>query len=119
MTCKSDLLRATSGLRRPRCQTFLLMSLFFLNVVGVVRVAAQSDLAILSSQGQAALRDQQFDRAVQLYEQITKLDSRSAQAHSNLGLALYMSAKYPRAIQEFQKALQLIPPFANPKFHSR
>ena len=107
MTRKSDLLHATSGLRRPRCQTSLLMCLFFLNVVGVVRVAAQSDLATLSSQGQAALRDQQFARAVQLYEQIIKLDSRSAQAHSNLGLALYMSAKYPRAIQEFQKALAL------------
>ena len=64
------------------------------------------DLAELSSQGQAALRDQQFDRAAKLYEQILKLDPRSAEAHSNLGLAFYMAARYPRAIAEFQKALE-------------
>jgi len=67
------------------------------------------DLARLSSQAQAALRNQQFDQAAQLYQQVVKLDPRSAQAHSNLGLALYMSGKYSPAIGEFQKALDFDP----------
>lgn len=88
-----------------------ILGLILLGVMALVKsAAAQSpDLAKLSSQGQAALRDQQFDRAAEVYEQIIKLDPRSAQAHSNLGLALYMAAKYPRAITEFQKALELDP----------
>ena len=55
------------------------------------------------------MRDQQFERATQLYEQAIRLDPRSAQAYSNLGLALYMSNKYPQAIIEFLKALELDP----------
>lgn len=72
--------------------------------------AAQSrNLADLSSEGKAALRDQQFDRAEKVYEQVVMLDPRSAEAHSNLGLALYMTGGYPRAITEFRKALELDP----------
>src|SRR5579864_7547148 len=91
---------------RQFCWTF---GLIILSLAALLNIsAAQSpDLAKLSTDGQAALRNQQFDRAQELYEQIIKLDPRSAQAHSNLGLALYMGAKYPRAISEFQKALQL------------
>jgi tetratricopeptide (TPR) repeat protein len=57
----------------------------------------------------AALRDKQFDRAQKIYEQVVKLDPRSAQGHSNLGSALYMLGNYPRAIEEFQKSLELDP----------
>ena len=71
--------------------------------------AQSANLADLSAEGQAALRDQKFDRARQIYEQIVKLDPKSAQAHSNLGLALYMAAQYPPAIAEFRKALELDP----------
>src|SRR5579859_925401 len=74
------------------------------------RVGAQSqDLAGLAAQGQAALRDQQFDRAGKIYEQIVKLGPRSAEAHSNLGFALYMTGSYPGAIAQFRKALDLDP----------
>src|SRR5690349_93278 len=85
--------------------------IFLLASTGLAKPArAQTpDLAKLSSEGQAALRDQHFDRAAEVYGQIIKLDPLSAQAHSNLGLALYMAAKYPRAISEFQKALELDP----------
>jgi tetratricopeptide (TPR) repeat protein len=83
------------------------LSLILLSLTINISAAQSADLAKLSNEGQAALRNQQFDRAQELYEQIIKLDPRSAQAHSNLGLALYMGAKYPRAIAEFQKALQL------------
>jgi tetratricopeptide (TPR) repeat protein len=76
----------------------------------VTPAAAQSQgLAELSAQGKAALRDQQFDRAEKVYEQVVELDPRSAEAHSDLGLALYMLGTYPRAITELQKALELKP----------
>lgn len=74
------------------------------------QAAAQSaGLSELLPQGQAALRDKQFDRAQKIYEQVVKLDPRSAQGHSNLGFALYMLGSYPRAIEEFQKSLELDP----------
>jgi tetratricopeptide (TPR) repeat protein len=95
----------------PRQCRSLVAGLILLGIAGLANpVAAQSpNVATLSSQGQAAMRDQQFERATQLYEQAIQLDPRSAQAHSNLGLALYMSNKYPHAITEFQKALELDP----------
>ena len=57
--------------------------------------AQSQSLAELSAQGKTALRDQQFERAEKIYEQVVKLDPRSAEAHSNLGLALYMLGTYP------------------------
>jgi tetratricopeptide (TPR) repeat protein len=71
-------------------------------------VTAQSaGLSELLSQGQAALRDKKFDRAEKIYEQVIKLDPRSAEGHSNRGFALYTLGNYPRAIEEFQKSLEL------------
>jgi tetratricopeptide (TPR) repeat protein len=73
-------------------------------------VTAQSaGLSELLPEGQAALRAKQFDRAQKIYEQVVKLDPRSAQGHSNLGFAFYMRGSYPRAIEEFQKSLELDP----------
>ena len=66
-------------------------------------------LAELSSQGRAALEQEQFDRAEKVYEQVVKLDPRSAEARSNLGLALYMTGSYTRAIEQLRKALELDP----------
>ncbi len=71
--------------------------------------AQSAGLSELLPQGQAALRDKQFDRAQKVYEQVVKLDSRSAEGHSNLGFAFYMQGNYPRAIEEFQKSLDLDP----------
>ena len=71
--------------------------------------AQNASLAELSAQGKAALKDQQFDRAEKIYEQVVKLEPRSAEARSNLGLSLYMSAQYTRAISEFKKALDFDP----------
>jgi len=71
--------------------------------------AQSAGLSELLPQGQAALRDKQFDRAQKIYEQVVKLDSRSAEGHSNLGFAFYMQGNYPRAIEEFQKSLDLDP----------
>lgn len=71
--------------------------------------AQSAGLSELLSQGQAALQAKQFDRAQKVYEQVIKLDPRSAEGHSNLGFALYTLGKYPRAIEEFQKSLELDP----------
>jgi tetratricopeptide (TPR) repeat protein len=71
--------------------------------------AQSAGVSELLLQGQTALRDKHFNRAQKLYEQIVKLDPRSAQGHSNLGFALYMLGNYPRAIEEFQKSLDLDP----------
>ncbi len=71
--------------------------------------AQSAGLSELLPQGQAALRDKQFDRAQKIYEQVVKLDSRSAEGHSSLGFAFYMQGNYPRAIEEFQKSLDLDP----------
>ncbi|MGO9124390.1 MAG: tetratricopeptide repeat protein [Terriglobales bacterium] len=102
-----------SGGRYRSCGQKLLLLVGLLLLCGLTLVtpaAAQSqDLAALSAQGKAALRDQQFDHAEKVYEQVVKLDPRSAEAHSNLGLALYMLGTYPRAITELRKALELNP----------
>ncbi len=86
------------------------IGLLLCGLIVVAQSAAQSQsLADLSAQGKAALRDQQFDRAEKIYEQVIKIDPRSAEAHSNLGLALYMLGTYPLAITELHKALELNP----------
>ena len=93
------------------CRKKLLLLVGWLLVCGVALATPTSaqtqDLAELSAQGKAALRDQQFDHAEKIYEEVVKLDPRSAEAHSNLGLALYMLGTYPRAITELHKALEL------------
>jgi FimV-like protein len=93
------------------CRQKLLLPVGILLLCGLSLVtpeAVQSqNLAELSAQGKAALRDQQFDQAAKLYEQVVKLDPRSAEAHSDLGLALYMLGTYPRAIAELHTALGL------------
>jgi tetratricopeptide (TPR) repeat protein len=71
--------------------------------------AQSQNLSDLSSQGKAALGDEQFERAEKIYEQIVRLDPRSAEAHSNFGFALYMQGSYLNAIAQFRKALDLDP----------
>jgi FimV-like protein len=92
-------------------QTLLmLMGVLFLCGWTLVTAAAETqDLAELSAQAKAALRDQQFDRAEKIYEQVVKIDPRSAEGHSNLGLALYMLSRYAPAITELHKALEINP----------
>jgi tetratricopeptide (TPR) repeat protein len=83
--------------------------LIYVTLLAAPTPAQSQNLADLSTQGKSALANQQFDQAAKLYEQIVKLDPRSAEAHSNLGFALYMSGNYQPAIAQFQKALALDP----------
>jgi Flp pilus assembly protein TadD len=105
LAAKRDLYRS--------CRQKLLLPVGILFLCGsslVTPKAAQcQNLAELSAQGKAALRDQQFEQAAKLYEQVVKLEPRSAEAHSDLGLALYMLGTYPRAITELHTALELNP----------
>ena len=82
---------------------------FSLLIAATLGLAQSAGLPELLAQGQAALRDKQFDRAQKIYEQVVKLDPRSAQGHSNLGYTFYTLGNYPRAIEEFQKSLALDP----------
>jgi len=106
-------LRVVIGIRSEEivAKTWPLSRIAFLILCAFISArfagAQAASLAELSSQGQAALNDQQFDRAEKIYEQVIKLDPRSAQAHSNLGFALYMLARYPSAIVQLRKALEL------------
>lgn len=114
MTAKHGSCPGTTVLRRYQSGRLPVLLMTCLVLSGMSRSAvpalAQSPgLAELSSQAKIALRDQQFERAESIYEEIIKLDPRSAEAHSNLGLARYLAGKYPPAITEFQKALALDP----------
>src|ERR1700752_472971 len=83
-----------------RCRLLQFVPAVLAAIFTVFAAAQSPDLASLSAQAQAALKDPQYYRAVQAYEQIVKLDPRSAIAHSNLGLAFYMSSQYSKAIAE-------------------
>jgi len=72
-------------------------------------IAQSTGLSGLLSQGRAALRDQQYDRAERIYEQVVKLDPGLAEGHFDLGFALYRLGDYPHAIEELQKCLDLDP----------
>jgi tetratricopeptide (TPR) repeat protein len=72
-------------------------------------MAQSAGLSDLLSQGQAALRNEQYDRAQKIYEQVVRLDPGLAEGHFNLGFALYRLDNYPRAIEELQKSLELDP----------
>lgn len=72
-------------------------------------IAQSTGLSDLLSQGRAALRDQQYDRAQKIYGEVVKLNPRLAEGHFDLGFALYRLGSYPRAIEELQKCLDLDP----------
>src|SRR5437879_10411356 len=79
------------------------LTLIWISLLASLAVAQSPNLADLSSQGKAALASEQFDRAQKIYEQIVKLDPRSAEAHSNLGFSFSMLGSYSSAIGEFRK----------------
>ena len=94
------------------CKRFALavaLIFFAAQFSGPPALAQTQNLADLSSQGKEALQEEQFERAEKIYEQIVKLDPRSAEGHSNFGFALYMQGRYLNAIAQFRKALELDP----------
>ena len=97
-----------------RSQLRVFVATFTLLVCAVIAfeesaIAQSTGLSDLLSQGRAALRDQQYDRAQKIYEQVVKLDPRLAEGHFDLGFALYRSGNYPRAIEELRKCLDIDP----------
>jgi tetratricopeptide (TPR) repeat protein len=89
--------------------SFVCVSIWSMAALGSPASGQSSSLDSLSSEGKNALDAQQFDRAAKIYERIVKLVPGSAEGHSNLGFALYMSGSYAAAIIQFRKALDLDP----------
>jgi tetratricopeptide (TPR) repeat protein len=96
--------------RAALCHLFVWCYLF--SVAGAVAQQA-AQLPPLSQRARQALKMGKFKEAQEAYEEIIKHDSRSPEAYSNLGLALYMQGRYPGAITALQKALQLDPDLRN------
>jgi len=71
--------------------------------------AGEHQLRALSDDALRKLKASDFEGAASAYQQIVKLNPASAEAHSNLGLALYELGRYEGAIPEFSRALALNP----------
>jgi len=61
-----------------------------------------------------ALYDQgKYDKAVQAFDEATRLDPKFAEAWNNKGRALYGQKKHHEAIQAYEKAIELNPQYVN------
>jgi tetratricopeptide (TPR) repeat protein len=110
-------MRARTEGKPPSCRTTgiqvgMAVGVFF-GCLGVLGGAAPQEKGTqpqtLSEKGHKALEGHRFGEAQAAYEQVLKLDPNLAEAHSNLGLALFMEGRYEDAIPHFRKALELNP----------
>jgi tetratricopeptide (TPR) repeat protein len=62
--------------------------------------------------GNAALADQNYQAAIQYFNEALKIDSCFADAHNNIGTALFRQKEYAEALEFYNRALA-----CNPKFH--
>lgn len=67
------------------------------------------DPASLSSQAAAAMRAQRFPEAESLYRKLVALEPANPMWHMNLGLALYSSGQYAKAVPELEAYLKAKP----------
>jgi tetratricopeptide (TPR) repeat protein len=63
--------------------------------------------------GNVAMEQEDYGRAVRMYQQAASLDPRAAAIQYNLGLAYYRVEALPEAVQAYQRALKLDPNFAD------
>jgi tetratricopeptide (TPR) repeat protein len=78
-------------------------------LVGCGSLCALEDAARLFREAQEAHARQDLALAASLYEKVVQLDPALAEAHSNLGLAYYMQARYEDALASFRRALERKP----------
>ncbi|HTB95385.1 MAG TPA: tetratricopeptide repeat protein [Terracidiphilus sp.] len=74
---------------------------------------ASSDVSQLEQNAAKALHNQQPALAIALYQKILQLEPRNLEAHSNLGLAYYMTGNFAGAADEFTIALRAKPDLWN------
>ena len=74
-----------------------------------------SDAESLQREAKLATDRGDLDRAVNLYNQIVKLEPRMAEARSNLGMIYFTQRKFREARQSFEEALRLKPGLAQPR----
>ncbi len=63
----------------------------------------------LNRRAAAAMAASRFEEAIPLLEQLVKLQPRSAEILSNLGLAYYSTSRYDKAAESYRQALKLDP----------
>lgn len=94
--------------RRKLSFCLILVSCCFIVVVGAA-ASVVPQLRLLSEHAQEALKKGDFKEAQEAYQEIVKRDPHSAEAYSNLGLALYMQTEYSGAISALRTALGFNP----------
>lgn len=100
---------AEGGFRERKRQRAALCHLFgWCYLLSVAEAAARqaAQLPPLSQRAREAPKMGRFKEAQEAYEESIKQNSRSPEAYSNLGLALYMQGHYPGAITDLQRALE-------------
>ena len=76
----------------------------------------ESQLPSLFAKAKLALENKKYAAAEDAYRKILRLDPGMAEAHSNLGLSLYMQGRRQEAIPVLQKAIELNPELSGPRF---
>ena len=103
-------------MKSPRCQTVILMALFFAaaavpgQAANAQTAAPSDDVKALVKQGQKLNSEGRHDEALKLYRQALEKSPNSYEAHQESGVALDLKGDYAAARQHLQKAIDVAPP---------
>ena len=87
-------------------------------LVGSGQLSPQHLAGALNNRGSGYQRKQQYDRAIQDYDQAIRLNPNVAIAYYNRGLAYASKDQYDHAIEDFDQAIRLDPSYAK-AFYNR
>lgn len=80
--------------------------------------AVKSPADLKRDAGNAAFKDKQYDRAIELYTEAIALDAHNFNSFCNRGLALKAAGKLEEALADFSMAIQIKPDFGKGSFDS-
>lgn len=84
--------------------------LFILNIAFIINSYAQSDSSYsMIQQGNKAYTENEFEKAISIYEQVVKSGYSASELYYNLGNAYYRNMDYKSAILNYERALLLAP----------
>lgn len=89
----------------------LFFSLLPSNSFSLAQAASQQSNTVLYQEAQKAMEAGDYDRAIRNYQQLIRVDSKSAVLWLQLGLAQYQKADYSAAAATLRRALDLQPAF--------